>query len=99
MWGNCVEGMWRLSGRCVEGAGVCGDVVCRLKQGCVEDVGKLSGGHEEAVWRVWGSYLEDKGRLSGRCGEAVWRVKPCCLQCAGKLSGGCVEVGKTEHEK
>ncbi len=56
--------------------------------GCLDDVGRRSGGCGEAVCVV--------DRLSGGC---VGRL--CgggCLEGVGRLSGGCVEVGKTDDE-
>ncbi len=35
--------------------------------GCLEGMGKVSGGCVEAVWRML-------GKLSGGCGVALWRV-------------------------
>ncbi len=62
-------------------------------------MGRLSGVHAEAIWRVWGGCLEgedgclqDERRLSGGCGEVVWRLKQGCLQGVRKLSRKCVEA-------
>ncbi len=47
----------------------------------MEDVGRMSGDCEEAIWKVCESCLQYVGRLSGgywrlydQCGEAVWSV-------------------------
>ncbi len=44
------------------------------------DVGSLSGGCVEAIWRLLGSCLGGVGWLSAGCGESVWRVLEGCLQ-------------------
>ncbi len=70
MLGGYLEGVWSLSGRCVE-AGL------RVWKECLEDVGRLSGGCGEDIcrgWRVWGGYLVGLGMLSGGSGKAVWRM-------------------------
>ncbi len=42
-----------------------------VKQGCLEGVGRLSGGIRDAIWSVRGGSLECMGRLSGKCREVV----------------------------
>ncbi len=43
----------------------------RLWGGHSENVGRLSVGCGEVVWRVWGGSLKGLGRLYGGCGEVV----------------------------
>ncbi len=42
-----------------------------VKEGCLQDLGRLSGGCEEAVWRVKQDCLQGVGRLSRKCVEAL----------------------------
>ncbi len=46
----------------------------RVLEGCLEGVGRLSGGCEAAIWRVWDGWLEAVRSLSGGCGEDVGRL-------------------------
>ncbi len=42
--------------------------------GCLEGVGRLSGGFGKPILGIWVGYLEGVGRLSGLCGEVVCMV-------------------------
>ncbi len=37
----------------------------------MEDVGRLSGGYREPVWRVWEDSIDGVGRLFRGCEESV----------------------------
>ncbi len=63
--------------------------MCR---GCIEGVGRLSGGCRKGVYKMWEGYLEDivscmmgVGRVFGGCG---WG----CLEGIGRLSRECGEA-------
>ncbi len=52
-------------------SGLCGEVFWSVCGGCLDSLGRLSGGC---------------GRLSEACGEAVWRVLGGCLEGMGRQS-------------
>ncbi len=58
-----------------------------MLEGCLEDVGSLSGVFWEVVWRLWGGCLKHKSMLSG-CWEAIYRVWGGCVEDTGRLSAG-----------
>ncbi len=60
---------------------------------CLEGVGRLFGGCQDALWMLWRGCLEGMGcclvgvgKLSGGCGEAFWKVWGGCLEGVGRLS-------------
>ncbi len=59
MWGSCLEGVWRLSGRYGEAIWWCGEGVWRVSEGCLKGVGR----HMKVVGMVFGWFA----KLSGRC--------------------------------
>ncbi len=59
MWGDCLDGVGRLSGG-----------LLRL----LESMGRLSEVCLDAVLKVWGGCLDGEGRLSSGSGEAIWGV-------------------------
>ncbi len=40
-------------------------------EGCLNSVGRLTGGCWKVIWRAWEDCLEDVGMLSGRCGKVA----------------------------
>ncbi len=59
VWVGCLKGVGKTPGEC-------GDAVWIVLEGCLQYVGRLSGGRSEAV-----RSCQVVGRLSGSCVEAV----------------------------
>ena len=82
MSGRCLEGVWKVSGRCVDG--VLGFWLSggwwRVSGECLAGVWKVSGAFE--------CYLDCVWRVSGKCIQGVWKLDAGVLLA---LIGGCLK--------